>query len=432
MKRQDIPDEIRIAVEGQVRACPEQERTKEPMNRLYAFYLYNSREYSKTRKSISTLLGTPRHVVEGWIRDLASATPEQIAAIARCRYTLFDIYQESGRKLYETSSFSRTDAEKVTMAKKEILTFLHLTGISEYCFITPDDKMYFNADGKRLICDMLMNRVKREQTDQNSTSFAAYSDIRNARFDINHKAQYDWMLDMACSNLRDLSIAYPDYSGVTEYYTEDEIRHDFWRFACLVNQDYSVLPGMSMLGKLPDRFYDESHEAILDDIITTFDPLIAAELEGVDKEKLVYAQQRWIEYLDCVSDIRKEERARIMEEIKQYPGLAEMVMKFSDLFLCVYDWDAYRRKTKSDEQKWGSSVRKNREDKMQSLNSFIETCKKNPENRTEEERVFLSLMHRAGDYCAKIRPRMSINEVIEIANTRLQKKKSTDRQKAET
>ena len=414
-----ISEETRLAVENVMLDCQDEKIRKEPLNRLYALFLNCSKKYSLPRKDIAKSLDVPRHTVEKWITDLRAATPDRIEAIGRCKYTLSDIYHESGRERYETTSYARPDSEKITMAKKEILTTLHLTGISEYCFTTPDNRMYFNEDGKRLICDMLVNRVERSQEDQNPESFSVYSDIRNSHFDIKYKSHYDWMLEMACSNLRDISTAYPDLSGVTEYYTEDEIRHNFWRFVCLVNENYSALPGMSLLGELPDGFYDESHDAILDDIIATFDPLIVDEIESCKKEEIEYVQQRWIKYLNCVSDIRREERKRILEEVKQYPGLYESIKVYSNAFLSTYDWDAFRKKTKSKEQKWGSNIRKKNKDVECNWKDFLSIYKKKPEERTEEERSVLYSVYALGERCAKIRPRMSTGEVIELANARL-------------
>lgn len=425
VRRQDIPNETKLAVEKEMRVCPGKQKTEEPLDRLYAFYLFCSK--GRSRKEIAKSLGKPRHLIEDWIRDLAKATPERIVAMARCKYTFSDGYCESGRRQYSESiriDGPITSAE-LTHARKELYSILPSSGINETCFVTPDNKMYFNEDGKKLICDMLMNRVKRDLSDQNQFSFEAYSDIRDGHFDIKHRSHYNWMLELACSNLRDLSVTYPDSSGATEYYTEDEVRSTFWRHACLVNQNYDVLPGMSLLGELPEGFYEETHDAILDDIITTFDPLIVAEFENYEKhdhEKLEHIKQRWIEYLYCVSDIRNEYRQKVMKELKDDPALCEVLEMFVDGFLSIFDWDSFRKKTRTLDLKWGSGIRKTNREKTKNWRRYLALYRKKPEKLTEDERDFLALMHEAGKRCAKIGPPMPIEEVIELANMRLQGK----------
>lgn len=415
MTRKDISDELKLAVEEQVQVDPDHFKEKEPLNKLYAFYYFCSKNHS--RKKIAELLKKPRHTVESWIRDLSKATPAQIAAIARCEYTLSDIYNESGRGNYEISESSVSD--KMTLIKKEIYSMINLSGICESCFFTADDKMYLNEDGKKLICDMLMNRVKRDKSDQNPISYAAYSDIRNGHFDIKYKSHYDWMLDLACSNLRDISVAYPDPSGVTEYLTENEARSRFWRQACLTNQSYNVLPGMSSLGELPERFYEITHEAILDDIIK-IDPLIFAELEEYEPEEQGYVKQRWIKYLCLVFDIRNSERQRILKAIDQTPGLFEGLKMMVTFLLPVYSFDSYRQKTKSQDIKFGSYMKQSLRDKTKNWTDFISACKKKPEDRSEYDCELIAAICGIAKLCSKIGPRMSTDDVIDLANERWQ------------
>lgn len=415
MTRKDISDELKLAVEEQVQVDPDHFKEKEPLNKLYAFYFFCSKNYS--RKKIAELLKKPRHTVESWIRDLSKATPAQIAAIARCEYTLSDIYNESGRGNYEISESSVSD--KMTLIKKEIYSILHLSGICDCCFFTADEKMYLNEDGKELICDMLMNRVKRDQSDQNPISHAVYSDIRNGHFDIKYKSHYDWMLDLACSNLRDISVAYPDYSGATEYFTEDEVRLMFWKRACFTNRSYNVLPGMSSLGELPERFYEITHEAILDDIIK-IDPLIFAELEEYEPEEQGYAKQLWIKSLCFVFDIRNSERQRILKAIDQTPGLSEGLKMMAEFVWPIYSFDSFRQNVKSQDIKLGSNMRQSFRDKAKIWKDFISAYKKKPEDRSEYERDLVAAICVIVKRCSEIGPRMSTDDVIDLANERWQ------------
>lgn len=422
MTRKDISDELKLAVEEQVQVDPDHFKEKEPLNKLYAFYFFCSKNYS--RKKIAELLKKPRHTVESWIRDLSKATPAQIAAIARCKYTLTDVYYESGRGKYEISASN--DSDKITLIKKEICSILNLSGISEGCFFAADKKIYLNEDGMELICDMLMNRVKRDQSDQNPISHAVYSDIRNGHFDIKYKSHYEWMLDLACSNLRDISVAYPDYSGVTEYFTEDEVRSAFWRRACLTNRSYNVLPGMSSLGELPDGFYERTYPAILDDIISTFEPLIVAELKEDDCEELKHMKkQRWIKYLGYIYDIRGSERQRILNGIDQSPGLSEALKMMTEHFLPIYSFYSLGQWTKSQDIKLGSYLSKAMRDKEKNCEYLISAYKKKHEDRSEDERMLIAIVREIGKRCLEIGPRMPIWDVIELANERfLDKEKS--------
>lgn len=327
-----------------------------------------------------------------------------------------DAYNESSREKYVVGG--KSQAECVKQGRREFRGTMKKAGINLACFTGKNDELYFNEDGKMLAIDALNNRTKRNEKDQNRKVYEVYQDIRVGYFPSKHKWHYEWMLEKACSNLRDLRKAYPDIV----FHEEEDIREEFWRNTCQRNNGFDAFPGMSILGKLPWQI-SECWFLIFEDFLY-LDQFILKEFSDSksweDKEKLE-RKERWITYLLRVFTIRCYEHRILMDEMTQYS------LKELDDFKWLLDYllgyeneyeDEYKTKgiSLAKEEKWAS--RELAEDKR--LNTQVHAMRRNIEKKNLEEesdaskaaRIFLDWAPKA----LEITRRLSVEDIVECAN----------------
>ena len=190
-----------------------------------------------------------------------------INGLSKVVFSFEDVYEESTRENYvrkqDKNGLRRTPVmNRWKQGRKEFRSLMLRAGIDLACFIGEDGKFHFNEDGKTIAIDILKNRTNRKDLEQQNTSYDVYQAIRSNYFPYKFSKHYNWMLDMACSNLRDIKDAFPDQ----EYPDETDVRNEFWRNTCERNGGFDAFPGMSCLGEIP-QYVSECWFFIHEDIV---------------------------------------------------------------------------------------------------------------------------------------------------------------------
>ena len=339
-------------------------------------------------------------------------------------FSFEDAYWESTRCMYvdgigsHPSKDESTEDKQVKQGRKEFRSIMLRAGINLACFVGRDGKLHFNEDGKTLAINALNNRTLRKEEDQDSEIFEVYQNIRAGYFPAKHNLHYEWMLEKACSNLRDLNKAYPDFI----LHNEEDIREEFWRNTCMRNNGFDAFPGMSYLGELPWQLL-QGWFFIFEDVLY-LDPLIVKEFSNSkswDYEETTKRKDRWKTYLLAVLMIRCYEHNKFINEFNQFSAEEQKDFKWLIDYLFCYEnklEDEYESAgiSLAKEEKWAS--REIAEDKR--LRANFEAMKSNIKKTNLNEK---SDAIKAARICLewapkakKITPRLSVGEAIECAN----------------
>jgi hypothetical protein len=292
---------------------------------------------------------------------------------------------------------------------------LRRAGIDEACFTEPNnDRLSFNEDGKELAVDIMKN----SKLGEDKSKYEVYAEIRSGRFHHRYTEKYTWMLDKACSNLRDLRRAFPDAT----FLSEDEVRRKFFKNACERNGNFNVFPGIAKLGDLTDGLWKD-WVLILDDILY-LDTYIVREFEEQDawsQEELVKRQKRWISFLEVVLKIREETHDTFMEELRQNSLEDQEDFKWLIDYLYAYE-NVYEDSgiTRTNEEKWAS--RELAEDKrlLENGEQMIQALwNEEPDRQTEDGKEAARIMKKWMPKAIKMTRQKTVHEMIEYVNSLL-------------